>query len=231
MRKDSDTVKKAVVFDLDGTLLNTLEDLRTAVNLALCAEGYPERSLEEIRLAVGNGIGKLISRSVPVGTMPEAEERVFARFREEYQLHCSDTTAPYDGIPELLKRLREDGYRLAVVSNKADFAVQKLAEQYFPGSFDTVLGETEGLARKPAPDMAEEVLRRLGVKKSDAVYVGDSEVDLVTARNTGIDCISVTWGFRDRRVLEEYGAVCFADNIEGLYTAVKEYGMFVAGEE
>lgn len=231
MRKDFDTVKKAVIFDLDGTLLNTLEDLRTAVNLALRAEGYPERSLEEIRLAVGNGIRKLISRSVPVGTMPETEERVFARFREEYQLHCSDTTAPYDGIPELLKRLRQDGCLLAVVSNKADFAVQKLAEQYFPDCFDAVLGETEGLARKPAPDMAEEVLRRLGVKKSDAVYVGDSEVDIVTARNTGIDCISVTWGFRDRKVLEEYGAVCFADNTEGLYTAVKEYGMFAAGKE
>lgn len=221
MREVFDTVKKAVVFDLDGTLLNTLEDLRTAVNLALCAEGYPERSLEEIRLAVGNGIKKLISRSVPVGTLPETEERVFARFREEYQFHCSDTTAPYDGIPELLKRLRQDGYLLAVVSNKADFAVQKLAEQYFPDCFDAVLGETEGLARKPAPDMAEEVLRRLGVKKSDAVYVGDSEVDIVTARNTGMDCISVTWGFRDRKVLEEYQAQYFAEDTEELYQAVQ----------
>lgn len=217
-------MKKAVIFDLDGTLLNTLEDLRTAVNLALAANGYPVRTLEEIRFAVGNGIRKLIARSVPEGTLPEAEEAVFARFREEYGIHCSDTTAPYAGVPELLRRLREEGFLLAVVSNKADFAVQKLAEQYFPGCFDAVLGETEGLSRKPAPDMVEEVLRRLGVQKEEAVYVGDSEVDVATARNARLSCISVTWGFRERAVLEEHGAVCFADNTEELYAAVKEGG-------
>ncbi len=217
-------MKKAVIFDLDGTLLNTLEDLRTAVNLALCASGYPARTLEETRLAVGNGIRKLIARSVPAGIPPEAEEVVFVRFREEYSLHCSDTTAPYAGVPELLWRLREEGFLLAVVSNKADFAVQKLAEQYFPGCFDAVLGEIEGLSRKPAPDMVEEVLRRLGTKKEEAVYVGDSEVDVATARNAGLSCISVTWGFRERAVLEEHGAACFADNIEELYAAVKEGG-------
>lgn len=213
-------MKKAVIFDLDGTLLNTLEDLRRAVNLALAANGYPVRTLEEIRLAVGNGIRKLIARSVPEGTLPEAEEAVFARFREEYGIHCSDTTAPYAGVPELLWRLRKEGFLLAVVSNKADFAVQKLAEQYFPGCFDAVLGETEGLSRKPAPDMVEEVLRRLGVQREEAVYVGDSEVDVATARNAGLSCISVTWGFRERAVLEEHGAVCFADNTEELYAAL-----------
>ncbi|MGN1084853.1 MAG: HAD family hydrolase [Lachnospiraceae bacterium] len=215
-------MKKAVIFDLDGTLLNTLEDLRTAVNLALRAKEYPERTLEQIRLAVGNGIRKLISRSVPAGTGPEEEEQIFQRFREEYQLHCSDTTAPYDGVTKLLHRLRTEGCLLAVVSNKADFAVQELVQQYFPGCFDAALGETEGFARKPAPDMVEEVLRRLGVEKKNAVYVGDSEVDIVTARNTGLFCISVTWGFRDRNVLTEYGAECFAKDTEELYAAVAE---------
>lgn len=218
-------MKKAVIFDLDGTLLNTLEDLRTAVNLALCANGYPVRTLEETRLAVGNGIRKLIARSVPAGTPPEAEEEVFAQFRKEYSVHCSDTTAPYAGVPELLWRLKKEGCLLAVVSNKADFAVQKLAEQYFPDCFDAVLGETEGLSRKPAPDMVEEVLFRLGIKKEEAVYVGDSEVDVATARNAGLFCISVTWGFRERAVLEKHGAVCFADNAEELYTAVKKFSV------
>ena len=214
--------KKAVVFDLDGTLLNTLGDLRTAVNLALRAYKLPERSLEEVRMAVGNGIRKLISRSVPAGTAPEVEEQVFARFKEEYKLHCSDTTAPYEGIPELLKTLREEGFQVAVVSNKADFAVQELMKQYFPGMYDVALGETEGLARKPAPDMVEHVLRRLGVKKEDALYVGDSEVDVETARNVGVPCISVTWGFREKNVLEECGAGQFAENVDELYKAAHE---------
>ena len=217
-------MKKAVIFDLDGTLLDTLGDLRTAVNLALCANGCPERTLLQVRQAVGNGIRTLISRSVPAGTLPETEERIFARFREEYKIHCSDTTAPYDGVPELLKRLQKEGVLLAVVSNKADFAVQELVNRYFPDCFDAALGETEGLARKPAPDMVEEVLRRLGVEKSDAAYVGDSEVDIVTARNIGIVCVSVTWGFREREVLEEYKAEFFAENVRELYEVLGSMG-------
>lgn len=216
-------MKKAVVFDLDGTLLDTLGDLRTAVNLALRAYRLPERSLEEVRMAVGNGIRKLISRSVPAGTVPEVEEQVFARFKEEYKLHCSDTTAPYEGIPELLRQLRAEGFLVAVVSNKADFAVQELMKQYFPGVYDAALGETEGMARKPAPDMVEQVLKRLGAEKENALYVGDSEVDIETARNTGIPCISVTWGFREKSVLAKQGAVCFAENTEELYRRVKTH--------
>lgn len=214
-------MKKAMIFDLDGTLLNTLADLRTAVNLAFAAYGLPQRSMEEVRRAVGNGIRKLISRSVPEGTDTATEEAVFLRFKEEYKLHCSDKTAPYPGIPELLRQLREEGYLLAVVSNKADFAVQELMEQYFQGLYDVALGETEGLARKPAPDMVEEVLKHLQVEKAAAVYVGDSEVDVETARNAGIFCISVTWGFREKEVLEACGAECFAGNTEELQRAVR----------
>lgn len=213
-------MKKAMIFDLDGTLLNTLADLRTAVNLALAAYGLPQRSMEEVRKAVGNGIRKLISRSVPEGTDTATEEAVFVRFKEEYKLHCSDKTAPYPGIPELLRRLREEGYVLAVVSNKADFAVQELMEQYFRGLYDVALGETEELARKPAPDMVEEVLKRLQVEKAAAVYVGDSEVDVETAENAGISCISVTWGFRDTAVLAEHGARHFVHTASELYAAL-----------
>ena len=214
-------MKKAVIFDLDGTLLNTLADLRTAVNLALAAYGLPERSLEEVRKAVGNGIRKLISRSVPAGTNAETEEKIFLCFKAEYKLHCSDETAPYPGVLELLKRLREEDYLLAVVSNKADFAVQELMKQYFPNLYDVALGETEGIARKPAPDMVEEVLNRLDVEKVDAVYVGDSEVDVETARNTGLPCICVTWGFREKEVLEACGAECMAEDVKELYEAVR----------
>lgn len=214
-------MKKTVIFDLDGTLLNTLADLRTAVNLALAAHGLPERSLEEVRKAVGNGIRKLISRSVPAGTEAETEEKIFLCFKEEYKLHCSDETAPYPGVLELLKRLREEGYHLAVVSNKADFAVQELMKQYFSKLYDVALGETEGIARKPAPDMVEEVLERLDVEKVDAVYVGDSEVDVETAKNAGLPCICVTWGFREKEVLKACGAECFAEDVKELYEAVR----------
>lgn len=214
-------MKKTVIFDLDGTLLNTLADLRTAVNLALAAYGLPERSLEEVRKAVGNGIRKLISRSVPAGTHAETEEKIFLRFKEEYKLHCSDETVPYPGVLELLKRLREEDYLLAVVSNKADFAVQELMKQYFSKLYDVALGETEGIARKPAPDMVKEVLNRLDVEKVDAVYVGDSEVDVETARNTGLPCICVTWGFREKEVLKACGAECFAEDVKELYEAVR----------
>lgn len=214
-------MKKAVIFDLDGTLLNTLADLRTAVNLALAAYDLSERSMEEIRRAVGNGIRKLISRSVPEGIDVSLEEAVFERFQTEYKLHCSDETAPYPGVLDLLKRLREEGFLLAVVSNKADFAVQELMKQYFPNLYDEALGETEGIARKPAPDMVEEVLKRLGVEKADAVYVGDSEVDVETARNTGLLCICVTWGFREKEAFEACGAERFAGDAKELYEAVR----------
>lgn len=214
-------MKKAVIFDLDGTLLNTLADLRTAVNLALAAYGLPLRSTEEVRRAVGNGIRRLVVRLVPTGTDAALEEAVFARFQEEYRKHCSDETAPYAGVSELLRRLRAEGCLVAIVSNKADFAVQALMKRYFAGLYDVALGEMEGLARKPAPDMVEAVEKKLGVKREDAVYVGDSEVDVETAKNAGLFCVSVTWGFRDAAVLAEHGARYFVHTVPELYATLQ----------
>ena len=194
------------IFDLDGTLLNTLEDLADSVNHIMRQFGYPERSLSEVRSFVGNGIRKLIERSAPEDTPAEEIDRMFERFKEYYGAHCADKTRPYDGIMELLDTLQKQGIKLAVVSNKADYAVKALCEQYFPGIFDEAVGERMGIARKPAPDTVNEVLKNLQIDKSLAVYIGDSEVDVQTARNAEMDCIAVDWGFRDTSVLKEAGA-------------------------
>ena len=197
---------KLIIFDLDGTILNTLEDLADSTNYALVMNGFSERTMEEVRTFVGNGIGKLIERAVPAGTDAEVVNKVLADFTEYYGKHCADKTRPYDGILELINILRERGYQTAVVSNKADFAVQELCEQYFPGLFDFVVGERKEIRRKPAPDSVLEVLERLHVEKEDALYIGDSEVDVQTAENAGIRQISVEWGFRARDVLLSCGA-------------------------
>lgn len=200
-----------VIFDLDGTLLDTLEDLMDAVNYALRLYGMPERTLDEVRRFVGNGVRLLVERSVPDGAKNPKFEQVFDAFRGYYSVHCNDKTAPYTGILDLLRRLKERGYALAIVSNKLDSAVKELNEIYFNGIVDVAVGEREGVARKPAPDMVETALKELGRKKETAVYVGDSEVDVLTAENAGLSCISVLWGFRDRKFLEERGAAVFAD--------------------
>lgn len=192
---------RAVIFDLDGTLLNTLEDLRDGVNYALLANGFPERSLEEIRKFVGNGIGKLIERAVPVGTDKETCAALLQQFRTYYTEHCRIKTRPYDGVIELLRYLKEHGFLMAIVSNKNDAAVKELAKYYFIDYVETAIGEREGIQKKPAPDSVFEAMRLLGVKKEETVYIGDSEVDRETAANAGLDCISVTWGFRDEQVL------------------------------
>ena len=194
------------IFDLDGTILNTLEDLADSLNAALKAYGFPERTLEEVRCFVGNGIRRLIERGVPAGTPEEEIVRVHERFTAPYKVHCADKTRPYPGINDLLKNLRQAGCRTAVVSNKADYAVQELCEQYFPGVFDAAVGERAGILKKPAPDSVNEVLRRLKVTKEHAVYIGDSEVDIATARNAQMRSILVDWGFRDRSFLVEQGA-------------------------
>ena len=194
------------IFDLDGTILNTLEDLADSLNAALKAYGFPERTLEEVRCFVGNGIRRLIERGVPAGTPEEEIVRVHERFTAHYKVHCADKTRPYPGINDLLKNLRQAGCRTAVVSNKADYAVQELCEQYFPGVFDAAVGERAGILKKPAPDSVNEVLRRLNVTKENAVYIGDSEVDIATARNAQMRSILVDWGFRDRSFLVEQGA-------------------------
>lgn len=205
---------KLVIFDLDGTILNTLEDLADATNYALGKHGCPLRTIEEVRRFVGNGIRKLIERAVPAGLTEREIDGVHQTFSDYYQQHCADKTCPYEGILPLLQRLRAAGCLTAVVSNKADVAVQPLCRQYYEGLFDYAVGEREGIRRKPAPDAVLEVLRRLEVDAADAIYIGDSEVDIQTAANAGLDCIVVTWGFRDRAYLESQGGRRFVDSPE-----------------
>ena len=191
---------------MDGTILDTLEDLTDSVNAALRQFQFPVRSREEVCSFVGNGIYKLIERAVPEGTKLNQINDVHGAFKEYYKKHCTDKTKPYPGISELLRELRQAGCRTAVVSNKADFAVQELCKKYFDGLFDAAVGDREGILRKPAPDSVFEVLKLLHIEKKDAVYIGDSDVDIQTACNAEIDGIAVTWGFRKREFLEEKGA-------------------------
>ena len=204
---------QTAVFDLDGTLLDSLEDLHLSTNAALAAHGLPARSLEEVRRFVGNGIRKLVERAVPAGTGAAEQEAVYEDFCAHYAAHCEDHTGPYPGILELLARLRAAGVRLAVVSNKGDFAVQELVARQFPGAFDAILGENEaaGIRKKPAPDMVEAALARMGADRDGMVYIGDSEVDVQTAASVGCPCISCTWGFRSVDDLLAAGATTFVN--------------------
>jgi phosphoglycolate phosphatase len=194
--------KKCVVFDLDGTLLDTLVDLKNSVNFVLRGNGFSERSLEEIRAFVGNGIENLMRRALPSDISEDVFQKCFGDFKAYYKVHSEDFTKEYDGISEVLKKLKANGFYLAVVSNKADFAVSTLCEKFFPNIFDYAFGEREGVRRKPYPDSLNEIIKKLGVKKEDAYYVGDSEVDIKTAHNAAVKCIACTWGFRERNVLE-----------------------------
>lgn len=195
-----------IIFDMDGTILDTLEDLTDSLNVVLSENGLPERSLEEVRSFVGNGIRLLIERAVPETTSADVINQVYRDFMEYYPLHCSDKTKAYEGIPELLSSLREEGYSTAVISNKADVAVQELCRQYFEDSFDFAVGEREGIQKKPAPDSVFEVMKRLQIEPERTVYVGDSEVDVETAKNAQITCIAVNWGFRSEECLKAQGA-------------------------
>lgn len=197
---------KLVIFDLDGTILDTLEDLKESTNSALKANGYPVRSLDEVRSFVGNGIGKLIERAVPNKTSQEDAKKTLEDFKVHYAKHCADNTKPYKGIPELLMRLKRSGVKIAVVSNKADFAVVQLCKQYFPDMFDVAVGERENIRRKPCPDSVFEVQRLLNVDADESVYIGDSDVDIETAQRAKMDGIFVSWGFRGREFLIEHGA-------------------------
>lgn len=202
---------KAVVFDLDGTLLNTLEDLTDAVNAALKKYDMPARTLKQVRGFVGNGIGKLMERAIPAGREDPAFEKVFREFREYYGRHCRDKTKPYPGVLPMLQELKNRNIKMAIVSNKADFAVKELREVYFRPFIDTAIGEREGLRRKPEPDMVYYALKELGCQASETVYVGDSDVDVLTAKNAGMACIGVSWGFRGREFLQEHGAETVMD--------------------
>ena len=197
---------RTVIFDLDGTLLDTLDDLTASVNFALTSFSLPKREKEEVRAFVGNGIAKLIARAIGYEHPNFAE--IFQTFREHYGAHCKDKTKEYDGITPLLKELKARGVHTAVVSNKADFAVKKLAEDYFPDLLQEAVGENEaaGIAKKPAPDSLLAVMKNLNAEQSTTVYVGDSEVDIQTAKNAGVDCISVVWGFKDEAFLKTNGA-------------------------
>ncbi len=207
---------KLVIFDLDGTVLDTIVDLCNSVNYALKVHNLPERTLDEIRLFVGNGIRRLIDLSVPENTKLSVTDSVFSSFKEHYKKHSSDNTKPYDGITELLGELKSNGFLTAVVSNKADFAVKNLIDEYFCGLFTYSAGEKEGIPRKPAPDMVHNAISFFGVSSGETVYIGDSEVDIKTAENSGIDSIIVTWGFRDKDELQNAGATVFADDVTEL---------------
>lgn len=207
---------KLAVFDMDGTILDTLEDLKDSLNYALAEAGCPTRTLAEVRRFVGNGMQKLIERATPADSSAEEKEKILVSFKAHYKEHCADKTKAYDGILELLRTLRESGCRTAVVSNKGDFAVQELCRQYFDGLMDCAIGEKEGVKKKPAPDSVNEVLKELQTDRQDAVYIGDSEVDIQTAENAGMDCIIVSWGFREREFLKEQGAEMIVDSVEEL---------------
>ncbi len=211
-----------VIFDLDGTILNTLPDLACAVNHALAAHGLPLRTTDEVRTFIGNGILKLIRRSVPEGCTEEITLSVFEAFKEFYRDNSCNLTRPYNGIPELLARLKNEGVKLAVVSNKAHFAAVDICEKYFPDIFHAVLGEreSEGVPKKPAPDGVFDATKTLSANK--AVYVGDSDVDIETAKNAGLPCIAVTWGFREEDLLISAGAELLAHTADELYNYIME---------
>lgn len=195
-----------VIFDLDGTLLDTLEDLADSVNYALSVFGLPARPISEIRNFVGNGVEKLIERAVAHRLSEVEEGRCLSIFKQHYSENMNNKTRPYDGILDLIKRLRNENYHIAIVSNKFDSAVKELNETYFEGLFPVAIGESVSIARKPAPDSVYEALEQLHAMKESAVYIGDSDVDVMTAHNAGLPCIGVTWGFRDKELLLSMGA-------------------------
>ena len=199
------------IFDLDGTLLDTLTDLAASCNFALRTHGMPEHSIDDVRRFVGNGVRKLMERAISEGEANPDFEATFATFREHYMHHSLDTTKPYPAIMETLAELKARGCRLAVVSNKMMAATVELCKHFFPDTIEVAIGENEaeGICKKPAPDTVYAALRKLGVNKDDAVYVGDSDVDIQTAANSGLPCISVLWGFRDRDFLIQHGAKTF----------------------
>ena len=197
------------VFDLDGTLLSTLGDLAASCNHALRANGMPERTIDEVRRFVGNGVKKLMERAIPGGLDNPLFEKTFADFRQHYMHHNLDTTCPYPGVMEMLESLRSRGKKVAVVSNKFYAATQALCKHFFGDLVDVAIGEREGIRKKPAPDTVNEALAQMNVGKERAVYIGDSDVDIMTANNCGMPCISVLWGFRDYDFLVGHGATIF----------------------
>jgi len=205
---------KAVIFDMDGTLLNTLEDITDSVNHALGNLGFPLLDISEIRKYVGNGVRRMMELSVPGGTQNLFFNDAISLFKRHYGENCRNKTRPYSGIMELLQTLVERGYKRAVISNKYDAAVKELNDYYFSKYIPVAIGESSDIKRKPAADMLILALNGLSVIGEEAIYIGDSEVDIETAKNAGVDCISVTWGFRDRDWLSAHGAGKIVDSPE-----------------
>lgn len=207
---------KTYIFDLDGTLLSTLADLAASTNYALRTHHMPERSINEVRRFVGNGVKKLMERAIPDGLNNPLFEETFATFRQHYMQHNLDTTQPYPGIMQLLEQLKAEGKNIAVVSNKFYAATRELCRHFFGDLVPVAIGEREDIRKKPAPDTVFEALRELGVDKEGAVYIGDSDVDIMTAKNSGMPCVSVLWGFRDKEFLLEHGATTLISQPEDM---------------
>lgn len=202
---------QSYIFDLDGTLLDSLIDLAESCNYALRINNMPERTIDEVRQFVGNGIRKLMERAIPDGENNHLFDKAYSDFRNHYLIHSLDHTRPYTGVLNMLKVLKYEGCNIAVVSNKFYAATQELVSHFFGEYVSVAIGERENIKKKPSPDTVFEALRQLGVKKDNAVYIGDSDVDIMTAKNSQIPCISVLWGFRDKQFLIEHGAKVFVE--------------------
>ena len=212
-----------VIFDLDGTLLNTLEDLTDSVNYALEKYSYPVKSIDKVKQAVGNGVRILFQRLLPNGESSEHFEEVILTFKEHYKTNMYNKTCPYDGIMEMLKKLKLKGIQTSVVSNKYDAAVKELCKKYFGDLIHVAIGENEeeGIRKKPAPDSVFKAIEQMRVSIEHVIYVGDSETDVQTAKNAEIDCIGCTWGFRDKSVLQEEGARYIIELPEQIFDIIK----------
>lgn len=211
---EEDMQKKVVIFDLDGTLLNTLNDLTDSTNYVLKKYNYPQKTLNEVRNLVGNGVSKLIERAIPDGKENSYFVNCLKDFKDHYSKNMYDNTCPYDGIISALQELRQKGLKIAVASNKFDTAVKELCRKYFTNLIDFSIGEDEknGIYKKPDPAMVSSIIKKYSVCKEEVLYVGDSEVDIQTAQNSGVDCLSVSWGFKSREFLENHGAKIIIDS-------------------
>ena len=207
---------RAVLFDMDGTVLDTLSDLAAAANAALREFGLPEVSREKVCASLGNGASYLMHACVPAGTDEALTDRILSWYKPYYDAHCRIETRPYPGITELMGRLKARGIKQAIISNKGDAAVQELAAEFFPGLLETAVGESPTVRRKPDPDAVLTAAKQMNTPLSECVYIGDTEVDLLTARNAAMDCIAVTWGFRSEEQLRAAGAVRIAHTAEEL---------------
>ena len=220
---ENSLTNKTVIFDLDGTLLYTLEDLKDSVNFALSKFNYPQKNLEEIRNFVGNGVKVLMELSIPQGKNNENFDECLATFKTHYAQNMYNKTKPYDGIIEMLENLQQQGFRTAVVSNKFDLATKELCKKYFAEKIEIAIGESENIRKKPAPDSVFKVMEILNSNKNSTYFVGDSEVDIQTAQNANLKCISVTWGYKDKEFLLKNGAKFLANSPKEILEIISQF--------